>query len=160
MLKKTFTAAMLLAFFFGAVASYAGPRDSCSAGTKGPDHQKMFAQLNLNADQKGKMKVLRDEMKKLREANMEKMKALRDKSKEEMLKASPDKTVLYGFAKEMGDLHKEMAEQMADHMLKVKAVLTKEQFEKMLSHEFVKEMRGKMGGPGGPGGKHGHGMEE
>ena len=156
MIKKTFGIAFLLAILFGTTASYAGPRDSSSAAMKDSSHQKMFEQLNLTVDQKAKMKALRQEMQDLRKANMEKMKALRDKSKDELLKAAPNKTVLYGFAKEMGDLHKAMAEHMADHLLKVKAVLTKEQFEKMLSKDFLKGMReqrmhdhGQKHGPGG-----------
>ena len=57
-------------------------------------------------------------------------------AKEELLKPAPNKAVLYGYAKEMGGLHKAMAEQMADHMLKVKTILTKDQFSKLLSNEM------------------------
>jgi Spy/CpxP family protein refolding chaperone len=153
MIKKTF-AAFLLALLLGATASFAGPRDSSSSAVKDSSHQKMFEQLNLTADQKAKMKALRQEMQDLRKANMEKMKAIREKSKEELLKATPNKTVLYGYAKEMGDLHKAMSEHMADHLLKVKAVLTKEQFEKMLSKDFLKGMREQRMKEHGPGGMH------
>lgn len=163
---KTFslTTAVLFPALFLAVSAIAAPNDSSSAAMHDSLHQKFMDQLNLSADQKAKMKALREEMRTLRKANMEKMKVLREKSKEELLKAAPNKTVLYGYAKEMGDLHKAMAEQMADHLLKVKAVLTKEQFEKMMSKDFLKGMRERRmhdgpprGGPhgmGGPGGMH------
>jgi Spy/CpxP family protein refolding chaperone len=78
---------------------------------------------------------------------MEKMKALRDKSKEELIKPSPSKDALYAFAKESGELRQSMAEKEADHLLKVKTVLTPEQFTKLLSKDFPFSMEP---GPGGP----------
>jgi Spy/CpxP family protein refolding chaperone len=114
-------------------------------------HQKWWAQLNLNDDQKAKLKELRAGAKDFRKANFEKMKSLLDKSKEELLKPAPNKTVLYGFAKEMGELHKAMAEHMAEHMLKVKAILSKEQFQKFMNRDF----REGMGRPGAPHGEAG-----
>lgn len=160
----SFVTAVLFPVLVTAVSTFAAPHDSTSAAMRDSSHQKLMDQLNLSADQKAKMKALREEMSTLRRTNMEKMKALREKSKEELLKAAPNKAVLYGYAKEMADLHKAMAEQMADHMLKVKTVLTKEQFEKMMSKDFLKGIRERRmhdaprhGGPhgmGGPGGLH------
>ena len=49
---------------------------------------------------------------------------------------------MYGYAKEMGELHKAMSEHMANHMLTIKSVLTKEQFAKLLSNEFHPPMGG------------------
>jgi Spy/CpxP family protein refolding chaperone len=106
-------------------------------------HQKWWAQLNLTADQQAKLKALRSGTKDFRKANIEKMKSLLDKTKEELLKPAPSKAVLYGFAKEIGDLHKARSEHMADHMLTLKTILTKEQFQKFLSRDFHKGM-----GPG------------
>jgi Spy/CpxP family protein refolding chaperone len=157
MIKKILVPAFLLAFLMGATSLSAGPHDSSSVSMKDSLHQKWFAQLNLTGDQKAKMKALREEMRSLRKANREKMKALLDKSKEELLKAAPNKTVLYGIAKEMGDLHKAMSEHMADHLLKVKAILSKEQFEKMLSKDFMKGKR-EQGMRKGPGKDGSHGM--
>jgi Spy/CpxP family protein refolding chaperone len=164
MKKKPIVTVALISVLCGFSWAFAAPHESSSAAMKDSSHQQMFKQLNLTPDQQAKMKALRQEMQELRKANREKMQALRDKSKEELLKATPNKTVLYGYAKEMGDLHKAMAESMADHMLKMKAVLTKEQFEKMMSKDFLKGMRERRmhndpphGGPhgmGGPGGLH------
>jgi Spy/CpxP family protein refolding chaperone len=119
--------------------------DTCSMAQQDSCHQQMWKQLNLTPDQATKLKSFKEEMKTFRKTSMEKMADLRKKSKDELLKAVPDKTVLQGYAKELGDLHKTMAEQMADHMLKIKTILTKEQFEKLLSKDFMMNMRQKMG---------------
>jgi Spy/CpxP family protein refolding chaperone len=113
-------------------------------------HQKWWAQLNLSEDQKAKLKTLRVDMKDFRKANFEKMKSILDKSKEELLKAAPSKVVLYGYAKEMGDLHKAMSEHMADHMLKMKTILSKEQFQKLLKNNFLHGMGHPGNGPRPP----------
>jgi Spy/CpxP family protein refolding chaperone len=117
-------------------ASHALCTPDPSAAARDSSHQKWWAQLNLTADQQAKLKTLRAEMKDFRKANFEKMKTLLDKNKAELLKAAPSKSVLYGYAKEMGDLHKTMSEHMADHMLKMKSILTKDQFDKLLSRDM------------------------
>jgi Spy/CpxP family protein refolding chaperone len=119
--------------------------DSCSTAKQDSSHQQLWKQLNLTPDQAAKLKSFREEMKTFRKTSFEKMSELRKKSKEELLKATPDKAVLKGYAKDLGDLTKAMAEQMTDHMLKIKSVLTKEQFEKLLSKDFMMDMRHKMG---------------
>jgi Spy/CpxP family protein refolding chaperone len=131
------------------------PQADTAARARDSVHQKWWAQLNLTDDQKTKLKSLRADMKDFRKANFEKMKSLLEKSKEELLKAAPSKAVLYGYAKEIGDLHKAMSEHMADHMMKMKAILTKEQFQKFLSRDFRQGMDRPGAGPhpshGGPG---------
>ena len=77
-----------------------GPDSTARAGDS--LHQKWWAQLNLTEDQKAKLKALRGGAKDFRKTNFDKMKSLLDKSKEELLKAAPSKTVLYGYAKEIG----------------------------------------------------------
>ena len=159
MRTKTIFSVVLFSLLLSATAALCSP-DSTRAAPKDSSHQKWWAQLNLNDDQKAKLKTLRQDMRESRKANFEKMKALLDKSKEELLKPSPNKTVLYGYAKELGDLHKAMAEHMADHMLKVKTILTKDQFAKLLSNEMHPPMMREIHkgqhddrhgqGPGGP----------
>ena len=103
-------------------------------------------ELNLNADQKAKLKALRDEMKPTREASMEQMKVLRQKAKDELLKAAPSKPALDDIAKQMGAIHQHMAQKEQENLLKVKAVLSKEQFEKILMRDFERGgMQQKMG---------------
>jgi Spy/CpxP family protein refolding chaperone len=142
---------LLCSVVFGAMAG-PPPHDSTVAAGDSV-HQKFWAQLNLTVDQKQKLKAIREENKDFRKANFEKMRALLEKSKDELLKPSPSKSVLYGYAKEMGDLHKTEAEHMADHMLKLKTILTKEQFEKLIKMGPPHGMHGMKDHPhrGGPG---------
>jgi Spy/CpxP family protein refolding chaperone len=135
MRTKTIFSVVLVSLLLSTTAAFCSP-DSTRAAPRDSSHQKWWAQLNLTDDQKAKLKTLRQEMRESRKANFEKMKVLLDKSKEELLKPAPNKAVLYGYAKELGDLHKAMAEHMADHMLKVKTILTKDQFTKLLSNEM------------------------
>ena len=135
MRTKTIFSVVLVSLLLSTTAAFCSP-DSTRAAPRDSSHQKWWAQLNLTDDQKAKLKTLRQEMRESRKANFEKMKVLLDKSKEELLKPAPNKALLYGYAKEMGDLHKAMAEHMADHMLKVKTILTKDQFTKLLSNEM------------------------
>ncbi len=116
-------------------------QDSASISRDSTRH-KMWTQLGLSEDQKAKLKDMRKDMREFRKQNFEKMKVLLDKSKDELLKQSPSKTALYGYAKEIGDLHREMSQKMADHMLKIKSVLSKDQFVKLLSNEFMPPMGG------------------
>jgi Spy/CpxP family protein refolding chaperone len=108
----------------------------------------MAKELGLSTQQKSQLRELRKEMRDFHRSQMDKMRALRDKSKGELLAASPNKEILYGFAREMGELRRVMAEKEADHLLKVKAVLTPDQFEKLLKMDF-----GQRKGPG-PAGCH------
>jgi Spy/CpxP family protein refolding chaperone len=134
MSSKVTASVFFLSLFLIASRAFCVPDSTAHA--QDSTHQKWWAQLNLTEDQKAKLKTLRADMKDFRKTNFEKMKSLLDKSKDELLKAAPSKTVLYGYAKEMGDLHKAISEKMADHMLKMKTILTKEQFQKLLSKDF------------------------
>ncbi len=134
-----------------------GAQDSASFSRDSTRHR-IWAQLGLSENQKARLKDMRKQSMEFRKQNFEKMKVLLDKSKDELLKPSPSKTVLHGYAKEMGELHRAMAEQMADHMIALKSVLTKEQFEKLLSNELRPPMQGDHHGDGphhGPPGGHG-----
>jgi Spy/CpxP family protein refolding chaperone len=125
----------------------AAPEDS-SCTKEGPRGERMAKELGLSVQQKAKLKELREEMKGIHKAHMEKMKSLLDKSKEELMKPVPSKDVLYANARQSGELRRVMAEKEADHLLKVKAVLTPEQFGKLLSRDFM--LRGCPGPGGGP----------
>lgn len=117
--------------------------------SKGPDHE--MKGLNLTEEQKTKLQELRIEHKPAMVKIKETMKLIKQKSKVELLKDKPDKTLLKKYSQEIADQHRIMAESMTDHLLKVKKILTKEQFEKMLSKEFRREMdkHKKMGKHGG-----------
>jgi Spy/CpxP family protein refolding chaperone len=117
------------------------PQDKCDSTNKCRKMENgIVLELGLNVDQNAKLKTLHSEMKIAHKEHIEKIKALREKSREELLKPKPDKTVLYGFAGEIGALQKIMAEKEADHLLKIKAILTPEQFDKLLSRNFTKKV--------------------
>ena len=108
----------------------------------GPDSSKasqrnfrMFAGLNLTDDQQTKLKALHDEMMTIRKKHMEAVKTVRDKMKTELLKSDASQNTLYGYAGELGELHKQMTKDRTDHLLKVKKVLTPEQFSKLVEKE-------------------------
>lgn len=114
-------------------------------------------ELNLTEEQKTKLQELRVEHKPAMVKIKETMKLIKQKSKEELLKDKPDKNVLKKYSQEIAAQSRIMAESMTEHLLKVKKILTKEQFEKMLSKEFRYKMgkQKKSGKHGGcPGGHH------
>jgi periplasmic protein CpxP/Spy len=113
------------------IAVSAQPSDSA----KGRHMERMFADLNLTRDQKAKLKSLHETMKGSHKQVFDQMKALREKTKAELLKPQPSKPVLDGYAAQFGDLHKQLAQKRSDHMLQIKAILTPDQFAKLLSRE-------------------------
>jgi Spy/CpxP family protein refolding chaperone len=141
---------------FSVMAIAAGDGDS-SAMREMPRGEELAKELGLSSQQKAQLKSMREEMRGVRKEHIKKMKALRDKSKEELLKPVPSRDVLYSYARESGELRRIMAEKEADHMLKVKAVLTAEQFKRLLSKDFMHPM-GSAGGhhKRGPHGKGPH----
>jgi Spy/CpxP family protein refolding chaperone len=127
---------LIIAVIAGIAGSAIAGQDSCG-GVRGKNfREKMAKELGLSADQKEKLKELHKTMRDVRKEHMEKMKALLDKSKEELLKPAPSKDTLYEYARASGELSRIMAEKEADHFLKVKAILTPEQFKKLLRKDF------------------------
>ncbi len=117
------------------VPLYAQP---CEGHGKGPHHE--MKGLNLTEKQKTKLQELRIEHKPDMVKIKETMKLIKQEAKEELLKDSPDKTLLKKYSQDIADQSRIMAESMTDHLLKVKKVLTKEQFKKMLSKGFFHDM--------------------
>jgi Spy/CpxP family protein refolding chaperone len=121
-----------------------GPGKGMGPGDGERPHR-MWEDLNLKEDQKTELKKLHEEMQTVRKKHFEAVKTVRDKIKKELLKNNPSQNVLYGYAGELGELHKQMSKDRGDHLLKVKKILTKEQFTRLLDEK----------GPMGKG-KHGH----
>jgi Spy/CpxP family protein refolding chaperone len=132
---------------------------------------KMMTDLKLNADQKAKIKELHKQHRESMKPFFEKMKGIREQIRTELLKPQPSKQALDGFAAKLGDLHKQMAQKRNDHLLQFKAILTPDQFSKLVNNDCMggKGMRGHHGkkgmmndscrkfhhGPGKGMGKHG-----
>ncbi len=108
-----------------------GPDSACAAGRK----HRMFDDLKLTEEQQTKLKTLHDEMITVRKKHMEAVKSVRDKMRVELLKKSPARKTLDGFAGELGNLHKKMTKDRTAHLLKVKKVLTPEQFTRLVEKE-------------------------
>jgi len=107
---------------------------------KGEYMKEKWAQLGLTAEQETKLKELHQKTAPARREQMKKMKDVREKINAELLKEKPSKKVLEDYAAQMGNLHKQMNTSAIDHLLKVKAILTPEQFKKFTE-------KGPMGGP-------------
>ncbi len=148
----TLTAAAVAAMMFGRVDAeerHPCPAEKMRDGHGRPPHCRMWIEeLNLTKDQKEKLKALRQEMQPLREKHMESIKAVKDKIKAELEKPNLSEGILYGYAGEMGELHKQMAKDRIDHLLKVKKILSPEQFSKLIEMED-RPMWGKPFGPHG-----------
>jgi len=108
---------------------------------KGEHMKERWAQLGLTPEQETKLKELHQKSAPARREQFKKIEEVRAKINAELLKEKPSKKVLDGYAAQMGNLHKQMNESAIDHLLKVKAILTPEQFKKFTE-------KGPMGGPG------------
>jgi Spy/CpxP family protein refolding chaperone len=113
--------------------------------------KKKMAELNLTADQQGKLLALHKEKNAEAKPLFDQMKAIRDKVKAELLKSEPSKQALDNFASQLGDLHRQLVRNMNEHLLKVKAILTPDQFSKLVNFDWMGS------GPGMHPGMH-HGM--
>jgi Spy/CpxP family protein refolding chaperone len=104
---------------------------------KGKNHEKMMAELKLTAEQNEQLKGLHQQHRQDMKPFQEKMKGIRDKVKAELLKPAPSKPALDGYAAELGDLHKQMALKRNEHLLQMKAILTAEQFAKLVNKDWM-----------------------
>ncbi|MCU0608997.1 MAG: Spy/CpxP family protein refolding chaperone [Chitinispirillaceae bacterium] len=125
-----------LALLAGALCAFATP--DTAAGQlccKEKGMGQMCKSLNLKDDQKTKLKELHKQMREAYKPLFEKLKGIRQEIKKELLKPAPSKELLAGFAAQIGDVHKQLAEKRTDHLLKVKVILTAEQLSKLLDRE-------------------------
>jgi Spy/CpxP family protein refolding chaperone len=94
--------------------------------------EKMTKKLGLTPDQQAKLKDLRTGMASRNKDTWAKIKTIREKEKQELLIPNPSQPTLYGYAKEINDLQGAIAEKRLEHLLKVKEILTPDQFKKLL----------------------------
>jgi Spy/CpxP family protein refolding chaperone len=141
-MKTLISSLCLLSIVFSTAFSQPG---NPSHRKEGPQYN--WADLGLTEDQKAKLKEIHEEMADARKENFEAVKALRVKIKEELLKNDPAKSMLDSYADELGKLHKEMSRARNEHLLKVKKILTAEQFSKVVNKEWLSK-KGKTGHKG------------
>jgi Spy/CpxP family protein refolding chaperone len=109
---------------------------TCKHFKKGDCPEKKLDDLGLSADQKEKLKTLHTERQTMAKEHREASKAVFDKMKTEYLKPKADRKALVALAAELEKVNRAFAEKRIDHLLKVKAILNQEQFEKIVGREF------------------------
>jgi Spy/CpxP family protein refolding chaperone len=92
--------------------------------------------LGLNADQKAKHDALHKEMQPIVMEHMKAMKDIRDKMKAEFLKPNPDQFALKGLSEQMQKAMADFSAKRIDHLLKLKAILTPQQFAKVIESKL------------------------
>ena len=97
----------------------------------GEGHGGWFSELNLTDEQKIELQKLRDEIRPIREKNWEEVRVIRKKIREELAKDQSDRATLTEYSKKLSTLTFNMTEAMNDHVLKMREVFTKEQYDKM-----------------------------
>jgi Spy/CpxP family protein refolding chaperone len=104
-----------------------------SSSEKKGNFRDALAELKLTETQKQELMKLRKERKAEQKQNVEALQQLRKQIKEELLKKDPDRKKLDSYSEQIALTHKKIAGSMISHLLKVKTVISQEQFEKLLS---------------------------
>jgi Spy/CpxP family protein refolding chaperone len=130
--------AFAVAFSFSSMAAV--PQDTGSSSQQvapaEPSNQWMFANLNLTSDQKAKIQALNDERKAKRVDHAEEIAKIRRQISTELEKEKPDNAKLMAYAGQEADCVEKMTKQHIEQLMKLKEILTKEQFDKLLSRQW------------------------
>ena len=97
--------------------------------------QKMISDLKLTPDQQAKLQAQHRQMREEGKLIFAQMKGIRDKEKTELLKDKPSIAALDDYATQLAELHKQLIQKRHEHLLQAKAILTPEQFSKLVNHE-------------------------
>jgi Spy/CpxP family protein refolding chaperone len=146
----TIVAASLLA-----VPATAGP-GARHCHRDGDKPHRIWGELGLSEEQQSKLKELHEEIRTARKEHWAKMKELRDQVRAELAKEKPSRSALDGFIAQQADHHRVMTATRIDHLLEIKEILTKEQFDKLLDRHWIGG-RGGCGHRKGGRGRGGHG---
>lgn len=155
--RTALTTGLTLVFLGTAAFAQKGPDNGSPAG------ECFWKDMKLTTQQQEKLKTLHDQMQETRKKHKNEVKTFRKKISDELLKDTPSTADLDTYSKELGDIHVRMTQERYNHLLKVKQVLTAEQFKMMISSEDCHKHyrhKGKMGPPNGPGGKHAGGCNK
>jgi len=113
---------------------------------RAPFGGRMYAALDLTAEQQAKIDAIHDKAAKESDALRAKLDGLRDKMHAEWLTSKPNKATLMKINREMHDVKRTLGEKRIETRLAVRAVLTPAQQEKMKT--FMKERPRDGRGPG------------
>lgn len=97
--------------------------------------QRMISDLKLTKDQQAKLQAQHREMREQGKLIMEQMKKIRAEVKTELLKDKPSQAVLDDCANRLAGLHKQQIQKRHTQLLQAKAIMTPEQFSKLVNHE-------------------------
>lgn len=128
----TILAAALLAM---PLAAQPGTAEGAPRGRRDdprPEHS-MWSEMNLTEEQKEKLKGLHQAQKEERKVHGQKMMELRKQIREELVKEKPSRSTLNSLAAQTGTEVEAMTSAKIAHLLKVKGILTPEQFGKILT---------------------------
>lgn len=133
-MKSRMTAAGFLTciLMLSPIAAHAQPADTAAPRP----FQKMINDLKLTPDQQSKLQAQHKEMREQGKLIFEQMKKIREKVKTELLKDKPSQAVLDDCAAQLAGLHKQLIQKRHEHLLQAKALLTPEQFSKLVNHEW------------------------
>lgn len=109
---------------------------------------KMAQELNLTQEQQDQLKALKTESKDSHKSDREAFKAKKSELNDLLKASSVDKRAIDSKIKEISALTEKKMQNRVEHLLKVKEILTPEQFEKFLE---MKEERMKQHGSKGKG---------
>ena len=139
MKTKMFLCVVLLAVALFPCSGFADGKK----GTREHPGKKMFAELGVTSEQEAQLKEIHAAAAPAKKLRQQQLEVVRQKIKVELQKEKPSRSALNKYAAEAGNLHKQMNLASIDRLLKIKAVLTPEQFNKLSE-------RGFMHGPAGP----------
>ncbi|HLV31766.1 MAG TPA: periplasmic heavy metal sensor [Chitinispirillaceae bacterium] len=111
------------------------PVASFSQAAEKNGNHRMWCALELNEEQQEKLKTLHNEFEPLKKEHFKEVREIRKKIKDELLKENPSQGDLDRQAQELGNLHTRISQERTNHLLKVKEILTQEQFSKLVSKE-------------------------
>lgn len=132
-----------IAFFFSLMLTVLLLTPQNTVSQDNPPHPRMWNDLSLTDDQKNKLMKMHNEMQSIRKKNMEEQRALRMKIKEELTKDTPSKATLSNYAKELGKLHNAQIENNIEHLIQLKTILNKEQFQTIIDKQWDKRSKGR-----------------
>ncbi|MEI8012065.1 MAG: Spy/CpxP family protein refolding chaperone [Candidatus Omnitrophota bacterium] len=99
--------------------------------------------LGLSAEQRTQMKALREEFKVKQDALRAQIKSRKEALRQELNGANPDRVKAEGIVKETSIFEQQAAMQHVDHILKIRSILTPEQFQKL--HQLHEKKMGQKG---------------
>lgn len=117
-------------------------------------HARWMSDLGLTQEQQSKLLKIHNEKRESSVKHRDSIASVRLKIKNELVQPNPSKQNLDAYAVALGKLHSEQIQNNTEQMLKIKEILTPEQFSKMVDKGWKgqgKGMHGRYKGKRGPG---------